>query len=243
MKKTGTKFLREAFALEQGLLQVQLELSRKSITHTGILGEVNEDRFIEILRRYLPRRYSVDTGIVLDSIGNTSHQIDVIIYDNQYTPTLLDQENHRFIPAEAVYGVFEVKPEINKGYLGYAADKVASVRKLKRTSIPIVHAGGTYPKRPLFEIVGGIVATDLGWVRGFNSPSFTKTVESLTKQRFLDTGLAVSGGFFDYYDGSMRTGPSKNALTFFVFRLLEKLQAMGTVPAVDWSAYGRVLSK
>jgi hypothetical protein len=242
-KKTGPRFLRDAFALEQSLLQVQLELSRQSVTQSGVLGEVNENRFVDVLRRYLPRRYAVDTGIVLDSLGNTSDQIDVIIYDNQYTPTLLDQENHRFIPAEAVYAVFEVKPAINKTYLEYAADKAESVRKLKRTSVPIVYAGGKFPSRPLFTIVAGIVATDLAWKQGFDSRAFARAIGQLTGLRFLDTGLAVSGGCFDYYDGRIKTGPGKNALTFFLFRFLQKLQMLGTAPAVDWSAYGSALSK
>ena len=134
-KIDGKKFLKNAFALEQKVLQVKLELSAQSITHPGTLGDVNESYVIDVLHKYLPKRYAVDNGIVIDSTGATSDQIDVVIYDNQYTPTLLDQENHRFIPAEAVYAVFEVKPTINKAYLEYAGNKAESVRKLKRTSI------------------------------------------------------------------------------------------------------------
>src|SRR5262249_25125158 len=163
-------------------------------------------------------------------------QIDVIIYDNQYTPTLLDQQNHRFVPAEAVYAVFEVKPSVDKTYLEYAADKAASVRRLRRTSIPIVHAGGTFPCKPLFGIVAGIVATDIAWKTGFESRSFNQTIAQLQRHRFLDAGLAVSGGCFDQYDGRLHKGPVNNALTYFLFRLLQKLQTLGTVPAVDWSA-------
>ena len=54
------------------------------------------------LRKYLPNRYAVAQGIVVDSNGATSDQIDIIIFDPQYTPTLLDQQSHRFVPAEAV---------------------------------------------------------------------------------------------------------------------------------------------
>jgi hypothetical protein len=242
-KKSGAAFLRDAFALERNLLQVQLELSRQSVTHSGVLGEVNENRFIDVLRRYLPRRYAVETGIVLDSLGRTSDQIDVIVYDNQYTPTLLDQENHRFVPAEAVYAVLEVKPVVDTSHLEYAADKAASVRKLRRTSIPIVHAGGTFPSRQPFAIVAGIVATKVRWKQGFGSRAFNRTISGLRGPRFLDAGLAVSGGCFDQYEGRIHTGPVDNALTYFLFRLLGKLQTLGTVPAVDWSAYGSALSK
>src|SRR4030043_791578 len=108
-REDGKRFLQEAFLLEQKLLQTKLEFSSQSITRSGKLGEVNECYFIEVLRKYLPKRHAVDTGIVIDSTGATSDQIDVIIYDNQYTPTLLDQQDHRFVPSEAVYGVSEVK--------------------------------------------------------------------------------------------------------------------------------------
>ncbi len=85
----GKQFLREAFAAEQEVLRLKLELSSKSITHSGVMGEVNELHFIEVLRKYLPNRYAVGQGIVIDSNGSTSDQIDIIISDPQYTPTLL----------------------------------------------------------------------------------------------------------------------------------------------------------
>jgi hypothetical protein len=225
------------------LLAVQLDLSRKSVTHAGVQGVVNENRFIDILRHYLPRRYAVDTAIVIDSNGRTSDQIDVLVYDNQYTPTLLDQENHRFVPAEAVYAVFEVKPAINKAYIDYACKKVASVRRLFRTSIPITYAAGTMPARPLFNIVGGIVATDLSWASGFTSAAFGRAIAGRSTRLRLDCGLAVNGGCFDFYDDHLTTRSANNGLTFFLFRFLQKLQSFGTAPAVDWSRYGRMLAQ
>ena len=110
----GPKFLRKSFAAEQEILNCKLSLSSTSITHDGVMGEVNEAHFINILRKYLPHRYAVDTAIIIDSNGATSDQIDAVIYDMQYTPTLLDQQKHRYVPAEAVYAVFEVKPTINR---------------------------------------------------------------------------------------------------------------------------------
>jgi len=242
-KNDGKQFLQDAFALEQKLLQTKLELSGQSITHSGRLGEVNELHFVEVLRKYLPRRYAIDTAIVIDSQGVTSDQIDVVIYDNQYTPTLLDQESHRFVPAESVYAVFEVKPTINKSYLEYAADKAESVRRLVRTSIPIVHAGGQFPAKPLFPIVAGIIAIDIEWAEGFGSEAFQSNLAGLQSLRQLDSGLAVSGACFDTYQGNLKLGDSTHALAYFVFRLLEKLQSLGTVPAVDWNQYASVLSE
>jgi len=242
-QKHGRSFLREAFTLEQKLLEVKLELSGHSVTHPGTQGEVNETHFIEVLRRYLPKRYAVETGIVLDSTGATSDQIDVIIYDNQYTPTLLDQQGHRFVPAEAVYGVFEAKPTINKGCLLYAAGKAESVRRLSRTSVPIAHAGGEFPAKPLFPIVAGIIAGAIEWAGGFASSAFRKSYKSLSELERLDCGLAVSGGCFDMYSGTLEVAPPHQALAYFLFRLLQKLQSLGTVPAVDWNAYASALAR
>jgi hypothetical protein len=228
----------------QEVLKRQLELSRVSISHGGVMGDVNEKHVIAVLRSHLPRRYQVSSAIILDSAGNTSDQIDVVVFDEQYTPTLLDQQDHRFVPSEAVYAVFEVKPTINKSYLQYAANKAESVRKLKRTSIEIHHAGGVYPAKPLFPIIAGIVATDLEWKSGFG-PTFLDIYRGLRDDRFLDCGLAVSGHHFDSYDGSGNplVFSGDGSFAFFLFRLLQKLQTLGTVPAVDWTRYGMILSK
>jgi hypothetical protein len=45
------------------------------------------------------------------------------------------------------------------------------------------------------------------------------------------------------FDGKVIFSPPKNALVFFIFRLLQKLQTLGTVPAVDWGKYANVLSR
>tara|TARA_R110002072_G_scaffold6364_6_gene37582 strand:- start:15747 stop:16508 length:762 start_codon:yes stop_codon:yes gene_type:complete len=239
----GKSFLRSAFAAEQEVLSVQLKLSSESITHDGLMGEVNEQHFIEVLRKYLPNRYALDSAIVIDSNGATSDQIDIVIYDPQYTPTLLDQHDHRYIPAESVYAVFEVKPTINKSYLEYAAKKAESVRVLERTSVPITHVGGQPVVKELFPIVSGIVATTIDWTEGFSSESFIQNHRALVDLQILDCGLSVMGGCFDVFEGELKVGPTRNSLAYSIFRLLQKLNSLGTVPAVDWNKYAMVMSE
>jgi hypothetical protein len=239
----GKTFLQQAFAKQQKMLKTQLEMSSTCITHNGVMGEVSEQHFIDIIQDYLPKRYTVNSGIVIDSNGETSDQIDVIIYDKQYTPTLLDQQNHRFIPAESVYAVFEVKPYIDKPYLVYAGEKAESVKRLKRTSVPIYHAGGITKPKQHFDIVTGIVATHMKWKNGFGT-TFENIYWKLPKINQLDCGLAVSGACFDRFNANrgFTYGPQQNALIFFLFRLLQKLQSLGTVPAIDWNAYATQLT-
>src|SRR6266498_742072 len=62
----NAEFLRQAFATEQECLIPKLRSSDR-ITHAGDRGEVNEQHFIDFLRKYLPNRYTVEKAIVLDS--------------------------------------------------------------------------------------------------------------------------------------------------------------------------------
>src|SRR3546814_18555610 len=63
-------------------------------------------------------------------------------------------ENETIIPAESVYAVFEAKQTADAGLVAYAQEKVASVRRLHRKSLPVPHAGGTYPARSEDRRVG-----------------------------------------------------------------------------------------
>ena len=239
----GVEFLQRAFASEQTCLLAKLRSSDR-VVHDGDRGEVNEQYFIDVLRTYLPNRYTVHKASILDCEGQISDSIDVVVHDRQYTPALLDSDAHRYVPAEAVYAVFECKPKIDKQYLEYAGTKAESVRRLKRTSVPIPHAGGTpYPPKPHFEIIAGILATEVDWKDGF-ADSFEKCHSELKGSRRLNCGLAVDGHSFDIFqnDSSYTYCKSENALVFFLFRLLNQLQSLGTVPAIDWNAYASQLS-
>lgn len=241
-KLDGKAFLREALLAEQRVLALQLELSSKSITHDGVMGDVNEQHFIQYLRSHLPSKYAADQGIIIDSNGATSDQIDVVIYDHQYTPTLLDQYSHRYIPAEAVYCVLEVKPTINKQYLDYAAAKANSVRILERTSVVIHGVAGQIPAKPQFEIVAGIVAINTEWNDGLAATAFETNLSAHKEAYRLDCGLSLNDKSFDTFDGSLTLSNQEGSLASFLFRLLRQLHKLGNVPAVDWNKYAAVLS-
>ena len=233
----GKAYLRNAFLVEKDVLLAKLKLSQTSITHDGVMGDVNEKHFIDFLRKHLPKRYAVDSAIIIDVNGATSDQIDIVIYDNQYTPTLLGQHDHRFVPAEAVYGVIEVKPKINKVYLSYALQKAHSVNRLERTSVAIPHAGGEYPPKPNFSIITGLVGIETEWTEGLGSKAFDNNIQESS----LDFVLSVKDGLFDHFDGNVNKIQNDNAIAYFLFRLLQKLQSLGTVPAVDWNRYAQIM--
>jgi hypothetical protein len=236
-----TAWMKDAFVDVQAELALKLKRAAQSISHAGTHGAVVEDHWIEVFRAYLPNRYQVATGLVIDSPGTRSDQIDIVIFDRHFTPTLLDQQNHRYIPVEAVYAIFESKPHFDKSYLEYAGNKAASVRRLHRTSVPIAHAGGTYDPKPLFPILAGIVAPKSSWADGLGERFLTHLpADELEK---LDCGCALDDGAFDSFDGRLKVVKPEGSLIFFLFRLLSRLQSLGTVPAIDWAAYAAVINR
>ena len=75
----------------------------------------------------------------------------------------------------------------------YAGQKVASVRRLQRTSAAIIHAGGEHEARPLTPIIGGILATDPGWTPPFGD-AFAASLRNSALDERLDIGCVAAAG-------------------------------------------------
>ena len=110
-----------------------------------------EHHWLQLFDRYLPKRYRAAPAFVIDSTGRRSRQIDIAIFDNLYTPPLFPHSAGLHLPAESVYAVFEVKPTFSRQWLRDAAEKAASVRSLRRTSVSVIGREGHAapdPRRP-----------------------------------------------------------------------------------------------
>lgn len=226
-------------------IQHKLKTVRKTLGHTGTKGDASEGVWLELLQTYLPKRYQAATAHVVDSKGKFSEQIDVVVFDQQYSPFIFKYQGQTIVPAESVYAVFEAKQSINASEIAYAQGKVASVRRLLRTSLPIPYAKGTYPAKPLTPILGGLLTFESNW----KSPALGKPLEkALAKggaERRLDIGCVASHGHFSFdqttgiYGFTLEGKPA----TAFLFNLISMLQFSGTVPMIDVQAYARWLSK
>jgi hypothetical protein len=233
--------LRELFLSKQSELEAALRTSRIVIPHQGEKGAVTELHWLEMLDSHLPKRYKVRRGFVIDATGAMSDQIDLIIHDAQYSPLLFEQGETCYVPAESVYGIFEVKQEISKETIEYAGAKAASVRKLRRTSAPIYHAGGMYPPRDPPPILAGLLAFEASWTPPFGGP-FEKALKALGDGEALDIGCALRHGSFQPVrneDGETTIAVSdpEVALVTYFLGLLALLQRLGTVPAMDLAEY------
>lgn len=222
-------------------IEQRLSIARKSFAHPGTKGDASEHVWLELLQNYLPQRYQAATAHVVDSEGKFSDQIDVVVFDRQYSPFIFKFEGKAIVPAESVYAVFEAKQVINAGQVSYAQDKVQSVRRLKRTSLPIPHAGGTFPPKPLPYILAGLLTFESDW----NPPLGKALLDSLGNEtdRRLDLGCIAAHGIFGCDEtGCYTLTPQGKPATAFLFELIARLQNSGTVPMIDIRAYARWLA-
>jgi hypothetical protein len=215
-----------------------------NINHPGVSGDVKEIHWQRILDSYLPKRYQVEKAIVVDVQGETSDQIDIVIFDRQYTPFLLNVDGAKYVPAEGVYAVFEVKPDISLKTIDYAGDKVASVRCLTRTSVPYIHTGRKVSKTPPPHILGGILTSFNSWASPFPNQMINR-LKSLDKDHRLEIGCILDTGSFEIGTKgkfSFHTSDARIALVSFVLQLTNRLRNSATVPALDIDLYLKNIS-
>lgn len=224
-------------------IQRRLELVRKSFGHPGAKGDASEGVWLELLQKYLPARYRAESGFVVDSDGEFSQQIDVMIFDRQYSPFIFSYQGKIIVPAESVYGVFEAKQAINLPHVRYAKEKISSVRKLRRTSLPIPHAGGTYPPKSPIHILGGVLTFDSEW-----SPAMGDNLLAALNEdgaaAIIDIGCVAAQGYFSKESGTDQYTIIEGGkpATAFLFKLISMLQFAGTVPMIDVLAYSKWLT-
>src|SRR6185295_12972960 len=87
---------------------VDFENFQSEIKHMGERGNEREANLQLLLEAYLPKRYAIGKGEIVDSDGMVSRQCDLIVYDAFNSPLLLSGKDYRVFPAESVYGVIEV---------------------------------------------------------------------------------------------------------------------------------------
>ena len=235
----------ELMRAKQAEMEAALSANRRIMPHEGEKGAAAELRWREMLASYLPRRYSVQSGFVVDHAGGVSEQIDVIVHDAQYSPFLFQAGTSCFVPAESVYAVFDAKQEVSGPKLQETGRKVASVRRLDRTSGAIWdYKGKPSPgKRPAEQrILGGILAVTSRYRDPFG-PGFNRALKGLPKEQELQLGVAVSAGAFEVpTDGSdLKLYDGETALVGFFMALMRELQRLGTALAMDLDVWSKGL--
>lgn len=101
-------------------------------------GDEVEDLIREKISLFLPERYLVKQGHIVNSEGKVSNQFDIIIFDRLNTPKFFESKNNTvFYPIESVLAVGEIKKTLRKNDLIDFGKKIKYLKEdMKRFLVP-----------------------------------------------------------------------------------------------------------
>lgn len=126
-KKTLKKIARNYKDREKSLVN---QLNMETPNHQLTTGTYRETVWKSLFEQIIPRKFCIDQGVfIMDSHQNISAEVDLAIFDEQYTPYIFNYGKIKFIPIEAVAVVIQCKGKsLDKENL---SDWVGSIKELK----------------------------------------------------------------------------------------------------------------
>jgi Domain of unknown function (DUF6602) len=115
-------------ALSNGLVD-SVERSRL-VAHALTKGEIREEDVIAAFRPFIPERFSLGKGIVVNADGDQSEQQDLVIADAQAGTRFIASGNLGVYPVEIVHCVVQIKSRATPADVRRAVENVASVKRL-----------------------------------------------------------------------------------------------------------------
>lgn len=135
-------------------LQAEVEQMNQLIAHQGAKGTENELSLARLVENLIPTRFGVGSGLLVDSVGNSSKQMDLIVYERGNEPGIFAQTNQVLFPVENVRLCIEVKTTLTKTALDDGREKKASIEALSSST-------GRRPPLALFGYGADITATTI----------------------------------------------------------------------------------
>lgn len=86
------------------------QLNYDVTNHQLTAGTYREEIWADFFRKIVPRKFNIARSVfIIDSKDNISNEVDIAIYDEQYTPYIFNYGLIKFIPIEAVAAVVQCK--------------------------------------------------------------------------------------------------------------------------------------
>ncbi len=182
--------------------------------HPVSKGNAREHGWRKMFRRFLPDRFGVKSGFIIDSKGKISDQIDCIIYRKDIGIELYSVGQETVIPVEAVFATFEVKPTINSKTIKYAQEKANSVSQLIVSNYLLWNKDGVLesylePVSAGRAIVFGLLADSVSWKNGWKVKSFKNILQN------SETEIALFMTVNDGCVNTLETGYPTDTYSFF----------------------------
>ena len=110
MEQNGKAVFGKIHKNYQYLNKMMVEEMEIASEHNGLTGDFREQMWMKLFRNIIPQKFSMAQGVmIIDSQGNISKEVDIAVYDEQYTPYVFQYNTLKFIPIEAVAVVIECK--------------------------------------------------------------------------------------------------------------------------------------
>lgn len=124
-------------------LKNRFDYINNSIGHSLTKGEENEAEIRKLLIDFLPSNYGIGSGIIIDTQGKESKQIDIIVYDRTIPNYTLSSDSRIFL-IDQVLATIEIKTTLTTGKDGsliQSLGNVKSVKELKPSQLTWVEDG------------------------------------------------------------------------------------------------------
>ena len=105
--------------------------STKEIKHPKKRGDIREKEIIEFLSKVIPFRYGITQGFAINSVSTISREQDILIYDKNISPIIIDENDCKYIPQYAIPVAIEVKSKITTSEIAKIILNCASIKKLR----------------------------------------------------------------------------------------------------------------
>ncbi|WP_182188081.1 DUF6602 domain-containing protein [Pectinatus frisingensis] len=192
-------------------------------SHGPTIGGFREEIWKGMFEQIIPKKFVIEQSVfIIDSNGNVSHEVDLAIFDETYTPYIFHYGKLKFIPIEAVAVVIECKSNsIKAKKLKSWAERVSALKtssdSYTRTisqivvgkEIPSPTQTSTRPLRILCCLKECISNEKLG----SGEKSFDFIIRSKGKRQGLQIDINDSKkNLYDWYlDLNHRNQPEKSA--------------------------------
>jgi hypothetical protein len=140
-------FLNQCSVVEQEI-QLRTEFERKMGIDNFDSGLPLEEIVRAGFQRLLPHRYSTRQGVLVDRLGQSAGECDVVFFNDLWFPAVkvgsTPQSRRTYLPIEGVYAVGEVKQTLSYQTLDAAMEKLVTAHRLHR---PNTHRARTVENR------------------------------------------------------------------------------------------------
>ncbi len=110
---------RHAFFETSAFLQTKLQYEKLANQHNMESGVPLEDYFRQEFGRFIPDRFTVTAGRVIDREHHTCGDCDFVIYDRRFAPFVrfpaTQHSRRKLVAFETTYGIIEVKQKLTLG--------------------------------------------------------------------------------------------------------------------------------